>query len=141
MAKNKKTPQQLVYRSFPIKNLEGLYSGAISADALVNRIHATMGEARPQGFDDFYIEVETETDYDGGCDGVLLSLRGSRPETQEEQRAKEVKEADYRAEIEKRCREQEAKSNQVARALAKGAVRGLTQEEVLALWREAQEDK
>jgi arylsulfatase A-like enzyme len=134
-----KIQRQLVYREFPIEDLEGLCNGAVSADELVKRIHATGEKAKQQGFDDFYIFGTAIRD-DDYCDKVKLSLRGSRPETRDEQGQREAEELQRSVEQLKRDQKQRTAATEMVRSVARGAVRGLTQKEVLALWREAQEE-
>jgi hypothetical protein len=71
---------------------------------------------------------------------VELSLRGSRPETRDEQGQREAEELQRSVEQLKRDQKQRTAATEMVRSVARGAVRGLTQKEVLALWREAQEE-
>jgi hypothetical protein len=131
--------RQRVTKEFEITQIANLCNGVVVED-FINHLRETQLAAQAQGFEDFSVEAYRKSYNDDDIDIIKVYLQGSRPETQEERDRREAKEAEWQAKAEKQRLEQEARSTQMARELAKGAVRGLTQEEVLALWREAQKD-
>lgn len=128
------TRQSKIYKTFDIEGCNLFYS--VAADDFIAVINDTVEKGRAQGFGDFNVEISGYTNDDGT--EITVSLNGSRPETKKEQQARVTQEAQRAAARRQEEQDQRERAAALKHDLARGALAGLSKEEALALWREAQ---
>ncbi|MFA5135319.1 MAG: hypothetical protein WC505_06075 [Patescibacteria group bacterium] len=105
--------------------------GGLTGRDLITCLRELIDEAEAEGFTDQRVYVSTDPDYDTGS----ISLCCSRPETTAEQQAREAEEAKAAQEESQRLHQN---VQMIRDQIADKVLKGLSQEEALALWQRAQ---
>jgi hypothetical protein len=101
--------RRYVSMTFDVEGINSAFHGSMEADAFISALNATMEKGREQGFSDFRVEISAYT-HDDDTE-ISVGLSGSRPETREEQKKREAKEAQWEASRIKRTRRSQPKGS------------------------------